>query len=289
MKKTIFTIVLVTMIQLAGCKSASSETQPDLFRKENLVAWCIVPFDAAGRTPEQRALMLDELGISQLAYDYRDEHIPSFKREIEVLREHRIKLSAVWLWIEPEGAEVLNSSNRAILKSLEETGSETELWVSFPAHIFDDLSDEKSLGKAVELLTEVLTWAGKNGCTIALYNHGDWFGEPENQVRIIETMGSDKIRIVYNFHHGHHQVDRFEEVMNLILPHLSAININGMKAEGPKIITLGEGDRELEMLKVIKASGYSGPVGILGHTEGEDIRPVLERNLRGLERLKESL
>ena len=74
-----------------------------------------------------------------------------------------------------------------------------------------------------------------------------------------------------------------------MLPYLSAVNINGMRAEGPKIITLGEGDRELEMLRIIRDSGYQGPIGILGHTEGEDIRVVLERNLAGLEKLKSQL
>ena len=124
---------------------------------------------------------------------------------------------------------------------------------------------------------------------MALYNHGDWFGEPENQVRIIQAIGSDRIRIVYNFHHGHHQVDRFGELLEVMKPYLSAININGMKVEGPKIITLGEGDREVEMLRTIKDSGYCGPIGILGHTEGEDIRVVLERNLEGLQQLKSQL
>jgi len=62
-----------------------------------------------------------------------------------------------------------------------------------------------------------------------------------------------------------------------------------MRVEGPKIITLGKGDRELEMLRVIRASGYRGPIGILGHTEGEDIREVLVRNLEGLERLKKAM
>ena len=71
-----------------------------------------------------------------------------------------------------------------------------------------------------------------------------------------------------------------------MLPFLSTININGMRQEGPKIITLGEGDRELDMLRIIKESGYRGSIGILGHTEGEDIRIVLERNLEGLADLK---
>ena len=43
------------------------------------------------------------------------------------------------------------------------------------------------------------------------------------------------------------------------------------------------------MMRMIAASGYEGPIGILGHTEGEDIRVVLERNLEGLEALKKEL
>jgi hypothetical protein len=43
------------------------------------------------------------------------------------------------------------------------------------------------------------------------------------------------------------------------------------------------------MLRIIQNSGYSGPIGILGHTEGEDIRVVLERNLKGLEELRKQL
>jgi hypothetical protein len=74
-----------------------------------------------------------------------------------------------------------------------------------------------------------------------------------------------------------------------MLPYLSTINLNGMRAEGPKIIPLGNGDRELEMLKAIQASSFSGSIGIIGHTDGEDIRLVLEGNLLGLEELKHKL
>jgi hypothetical protein len=289
MKNCQILITLCVMIHLSGCHSPDKNRVADLFSKENLVAWCIVPFDASDRTPERRAVMLNELGISRLAYDYRDEHIPSFKEEIQVMKDHQIDLSAVWLWVDPSGEEILNAPSKAILNILEETGTETELWVSFPGHVFEGMDEKEKLAKAVEILTVVLHRAEEIGCTLALYNHGEWFGEPENQVRIINAMGSDKIRIVYNFHHGHHQLDRFEELLDLMLPYLSAININGMRAEGPKIITLGEGNRELEMLRSIVASGYHGPIGIIGHTEGEDIQVVLERNLKGLRKLSAEL
>jgi len=280
--------MVVMIISFTGCPTGKNPADPDIFNRDNLVAWCIVPFDAMNRTPEERAIMLKDMQISQFAYDYRDSHLASFKEEIHALKNHRISLRAVWLWVEPEGERLLNRTNETVLEVLQKTGTRTELWVSFPGWVFRG-SDEENLQKAVKALTEIIVRAEETGCTVALYNHGDWFGEPENQVRIIEAIGSEKLRMVYNFHHGHHHMDQFEALFNLMVPYLSAVNINGMSAGGPKIITLGEGNRELEMLKIIKASGYRGPIGIIGHTDGEDIRNVLERNLKGLERLKRML
>ena len=270
------------------CNSADGGGKA-LFEKENLVAWCIVPFDAERRTPQERAEMLDNLGLSHFAYDYRDEHIPSFREEIEALKDHHITLSAVWLWVDPGWEEPLNNSGRAILDILKETGTETEIWLGFPDNAFEGMTDEESLTRAVDVAGEILQEAAKIGCTLALYNHGGWFGEPDNLVRIIESLSSEQIKVVYNFHHGHHQVEQFQDNLEKMLPYLSTININGMRVEGPKIITLGEGDRELEMLRIIVNSGYTGPIGILGHTEGEDINMVLERNLLGLEELRSQL
>lgn len=281
-----FTVVLALLTSCMDKKQTKSE---QMLAKENLVAWCIVAFDAAGRSPAERAEILNELGISQFAYDYRDEHLPFFEEEIHVLKEHGIELRAVWFWVRGKGENLLNNSNEFVLEVLENTGAGTELWVSFPEDYFEENTDEENLQMAVEAIKLILQRAEKAGCTIALYNHGGWFGEPGNLVRIIQALGSDEIGIIYNFHHAHHRIDQFREDLSLMLPYLSAINLNGMKKEGPKIITLGEGDREMDMLKAIMDSDYSGPIGILGHTEGEDVKLVLERNLRGLEKLKQQL
>ena len=62
-----------------------------------------------------------------------------------------------------------------------------------------------------------------------------------------------------------------------------------MKAEGPKIMTIGDGNEELEMLKTLKASGYNGALGIICHIETEDAKVVLERNIDGLKSLLETM
>src|SRR5207249_9986872 len=63
-----------------------------LFSRDNLVAWCIVPFDRKKRAPEDRAAMLERLGFRHFAYDWRAEHIPTFDAEIAALRRHGIAL-----------------------------------------------------------------------------------------------------------------------------------------------------------------------------------------------------
>ena len=74
--------------------------------------------------------------------------------------------------------------------------------MGFPESYYDGYTDEESLQKAVAAVREVLQRAEDIGCTLALYNHGGWYGEPENLMRIIDAIGSDKIKIVYNFHHA---------------------------------------------------------------------------------------
>ena len=280
--------MLAFCLGISACRSGGS-TGDKLFEQENLLAWCIVPFDAEERSPLERAEMLRELGLRHFAYDYRDKHIPFFREEIETLRAQRIALDAVWLWVDPRWEDPLNGAGRQILDILGETGSRTEIWLGFPDNAFEGLRNEERLSMAVEVVKEILEECEELGCTLALYNHGGWFGEPDNLIKIIDALGSERIRIVYNFHHAHHQLDHFQENLEKMLPYLSTININGMRVEGPKIITLGEGDRELELLRIIEHSGFSGTIGIIGHTEGEDIRVVLERNLDGLAELRKQL
>ena len=60
----------------------------ELFARTHLMAWCIVPFDAKKRGPEERAAMLEKLGFQHFAYDYRSEHLPQFDAEIAACKRH---------------------------------------------------------------------------------------------------------------------------------------------------------------------------------------------------------
>ena len=76
------------------CATAASGASHSLFARTNLMAWCIVPFDARKRGPEERAAMMASLGFRHFAYDYRAEHIPQFDAEIAACRKHGVSFDA---------------------------------------------------------------------------------------------------------------------------------------------------------------------------------------------------
>ncbi len=288
MNTSIAACLTALMMVTSPCNSQSHKDRKDnamLFARNNLVAWCIVPYDSKKRSSEERVSMLKDLGITSLAYDMRDADLPNMETEFITLRKHNIRLKAVWFWINGGGDSLLNAANEAILKTLSKTHSRTELWVCFAHQFFHGLNDEEKTKKAVNAIQNIHQRAAEIGCTIALYNHEDWFGEPANQVKIIEASGLRDIHIVYNFHHGHSQVNEFDNILSITRPYLTTVNLNGMKGTEFNILTLGEGDQELEMMKKLKASGFNGSIGIIGHTENEDVKLVLQRNIAGLKRL----
>ena len=68
----------------------------DNFSKDQLVAWCIVPFDAKKRGPAARAQMLKRLGIKRVAYDWRAQHVKEFEEEILQYKKHGLEFFAFW-------------------------------------------------------------------------------------------------------------------------------------------------------------------------------------------------
>ncbi len=255
--------------------------QDDLFRRENLVAWCIVPFDSQHRTPEQRANMLVKLGIHQLAYDYRAEHIPSFAEELNQLKKHNIKLLAWWFPTE------LNAEAKLILDVLEKHKVQTQLWVTGGGAATKTPEEQTARVEAeAARIRPIAEAAARIGCSVGLYNHGGWFGEPENQIAIIEKLKMPNVGIVYNQHHGHEHIERFAELLAKMKPHLLALNLNGMVPKGDqidqKIVPLGAGSLDKDLLKIVHESGYAGPIGILNHTDNDAEARLLD-NLNGLD------
>src|SRR5690606_34403773 len=99
-----------------------------------------------------------------------------------------------------------------------------------------------------------------------------------------------------NFHRGHQHMKDFPQVLEQMMPHLDAVNLNGMNWKdadydggGARILPLGKGDYELTMMRQLAESGYRGPIGIIDHRSGVDAEVALQENLDGLVKLREEL
>jgi sugar phosphate isomerase/epimerase len=250
---------------------------------DDLVAWCIVPFDSRKRTPEERIAMLERLGFRRYAYDWRAEHLPDTVRELRLARDRGIRVEAVWMWVDAAGDRPgkLSDDNERLLAAVKEAGLSTQIWLGFAPNYFEGRTENEKVARAVEMVRYLTERAAEAKSRVALYNHGDWFGEPENEVRIIRALPGKDVGIVYNFHHGHEHIARFDSVLKQVRPYLWCVNLNGMRPEGPKILPFGTGSHERKMLQAVLDSGFTGPFGVLGHVDA-DVEETLRANLRGL-------
>ena len=268
----LFALILTPVI------GAAAEPKP--FAQENLTAWCIVPFDGKKRGPEERVAMLKRLGFTRYAYDWRAEHLPTFEKEIELLKKEKITLQGVWF---PAG---VGADGQTILNLLKKHKIETELWVMLPQPDAKLSQDDKVKTTAAFLAALAKKVAGQ-GCKIGVYNHGGWAGEPENMVAVVKACGEPNVGIVYNLHHGHDHLAKLDGYLKSMKPHLYSISLNGMEKEGDKngkkLLVISDGPEDARIFKSIHDSGIDGPLNILGHTD-DDVEDRLTDNLSGFQR-----
>jgi hypothetical protein len=267
---------------LTASRSLADESAapPDLLAEENLVAWCIVPFDAAQRGPDARAEMLRRLGLRRLAYDWRPQHVPTFEEEILALKKHGIEFTAFW------------GAHEDMFRLFEKYEIAPQVWSTVPSPRGD--TQDQRVAAAGKSLLPLAKRTQQLGCRLGLYNHGGWGGEPENLVAVCNWLrantASDHVGIVYNMHHGHGHITDFAESLALLKPYLLCLNLNGMNTgANPKILPLGQGQHDLELLRILCNSGYSGPIGILDHRSDTDAEQSLRENLSGLRELRRKL
>jgi hypothetical protein len=248
-----------------------------VFALDNLVAWCIVPFDAKKRGPAERADMAKRLGFTKIAYDWRGEHVPTFEQEIIEYKKRDIEFFAFWSW---------HDSFEPLIKK---HGIKPQIWKTLGSPKGE--TQEVKVNVAAKSMLSLVKKCERLGLKLGLYNHGGWGGEPANLVAVCQALhkqGHKNIGIVYNFHHGHEHVDDFSESLAIMNPYLLCLNLNGMAKKGQgfqKILPIGQGQNEASMMKTILKVGYEGPIGILGHVASRDVKIVLKENLKGLREL----
>jgi len=250
----------------------------DNFSKDQVVAWCVVPFDAKKRGPAARAKMLKRLGIKRVAYDWRAQHVKEFEEEILQYKKYGLEFFAFW------------SVHEKAFALFEKYKLHPQIWYMFPSPKAD--TQEARVVAAAKAMLPLVERTKKLGCKLGLYNHGGWAGEPANLGAVCKYLRehhqAEHVGIVYNLHHGHGHIADFGESFKLMQPFLHCLNLNGMnKGAQPKILSIGKGRHEAAMIATIRKSGYSGPIGILDHRSDIDTEIALRENLEGLEKILE--
>ncbi len=283
-------IALLALSAFAQSTSPPADTKaakpPGLFDRQNLTAWCVVPFDARKRGPEQRADMLQRLGFKNFAYDWRPKDVPTFDAEVEAVNKHGLKLVAWWF---PTDAG--DPMARIILEVIKRHDIHPQLWVmGSGSPTRTEAEQRQRTDQEAERIRKIVELATPYGCPVELYNHNGWFGQPDNEVAVIERLkqkGVTGVGMVYNFSHGHGDVADFPAIWKRMQPYVVAVNVTGMVRSG-RLIPPSQGDHELEMLRTIQQSGWRGPVGLIAE-QGGDAEVTLGNNLRGLDWLRQEL
>jgi hypothetical protein len=266
--------VLVVVSSLMQSPAYAEETA-SVFAQDNLVAWCIVPFDAKRRGPTDRAEMLARLGIGRLAYDWRQEHVPTFEQEILEMKKRGIEYFAFW------------GAHDDAFALFEKHKLHPQIWITMSSPT--EGSQDDRVAAAAQALLPLVERTKKMKCQLGLYNHGGWAGEPANLVAVCEYLrkhhDATHVGIVYNLHHGHEHITDFQSSLAAMKPYLLCLNLNGMNDNAqPKILPIGSGQHDRQLLQIIQDSGYSGPIGILDHRADIDAELSLQQNLTGLQK-----
>lgn len=276
----VFTFLLFT---LCGCNTQKQ----DLIDITKVQPWCILGFDILERTPKERVAMLKKLGLSSYGYNKGNGHLEEMEEEFKLAKENNLEITSIFLYLNAKRDSLgkLSPYNKQLLNQLEKAPFKPTLWLTFSDNFFKDINQEASVQLCIDMIQFVKKQADGLGCKLAIYNHRGWFGNPHNQVEILKRLSDPSISMIYNFHHAHEFIEEFPEIVKIIKPYLSHVNLNGMKKEGPEILAIGKGDYEYQMIKTLQKEGFKGPWGILGHVKTENVEKVLSENIKGLKKL----
>jgi hypothetical protein len=283
-----------------------------LWAHDNLVASGLV--DSKSRSVEERAQMLQDLGIRQITLGGAKDN-STIDTQIETLKRHHISVIGWFVEDFDEPAIGVDWKTHKIdttasdtvtvgelLETLKRHGIKPQLWVARnmraarpmpqptkPVSAWTD--DEKNqafrnlLGydptspemryarvrQEADHIKPLAQLAAAYGLTVALYKHGGWIGIEDNLVDVIERLkaqGISNVGMVYRFIHAHDEVDdtvNFPAVWKKIQPFVLVVDITGLHAGRTAIYPIlypSQGPLELDMMKIIRDSGWRGPIGV---------------------------
>ena len=236
--------------------------------------------DAQHETARAQAAMLKDLGYAGLGYT-------GFKQIPETLQA--LDANGLTMFTDYVSA-TLEPSGCTLEPGLEEglqalKGRGTMLWLTINSSTYKPSAAEGD-AIAVKMLRGLAEQTEAAGLRVALYPHtGCWLEKVEDAVRIAKQVDRKNVGVTFNLCHWLNAGKglNMKPLLELALPHLFVVTINGADTEGGwdrLIQTLDRGAFDIQgFLSTLTGLGYTGPIGLQGYGIKGDVHANLKRSM----------
>lgn len=258
--------------------------------------WPFFAFDngtSRGEVPlKQQARMLKELGYDGIGFSGA-EQIPEM---LKALDDQGLKMFSIYVGacVDP-GKPPYDPGLKTAIEQLK--GRDTLIWLSVTG---GKPSSDAADDRAVAVLREIADMAAASDLRVALYPHVDFYVERvEDGLRLVKKVDRKNLGVSFNLCH----FLKLDNEKNLKLrlkeamPYLFIVSINGTDGGDTNTLswnrliqTLDRGSFDVgRMLKTLKQSGYTGPVGLQCYNVPGDPRENLTRSMSAWRKLNASV
>lgn len=259
----LFLPLVIFMMTGSGVSASDPEFDPELFAFQTGFA------NATAKDPESLVRLVDQSGfdgVELMGLGQVGQFLPHLKKR-------GLKLHAIYLKLD------LDQPNQPVdtrwLSVLEEYGEDINaVWFHVHSREFAS-SDPAGDERCIEILRNLSDQATAKGVKIGIYHHvGLWAERFSDGVRIARKVARSNVGAVFNLCHYLKTVgpSSLESELAEAFPHVALVSINGADngettsmGWGQLIQPLDKGSFDVtRVLRVLKNSGYDGPIGLQG-------------------------
>ncbi|HUU17773.1 MAG TPA: family 16 glycoside hydrolase [Sedimentisphaerales bacterium] len=247
--------------------------------------------DDKHKTAKEQVEMVKELGYAGIGCTAGE----GLGEMLEELDKNGLRLFAVYLGAnidtdQPKYGPELKEAIE-ILK-----GRNAILWLFVQSKKLKPSSQEGD-ARAVEVIRDIADMAAESEVRVSLYPHtGFWVERVEDAIRVAKKVDRKNVGVTFNLCHWLRTDDEknMKSLIKSAMPHLFVVSINGADSGGKDwkqlIQTLDRGSFNIfRFLKVLKKSGYTGPIGLQGYGISGDAYENLKRSMGSWHKLNKKL
>ena len=175
-----------------GVAAVPNTDESSSFAKSNLHVWAFEEYDSTQRTPQARARLLKELGITKAGYICRNPaRVAEFDQYVRAYQKEGIELIAVRTPVNTT-APLEEPHISEFLKIVDRHRLQLQWWLTLEDD-FDAIPEERRVDYAVDRLRPLVAEANRRACRLVTYGHGStrWFTQAENQIAIIDKLKTE--------------------------------------------------------------------------------------------------